>query len=50
MLNPLTKIGVGMLVPIMVSRSQLVVDILRHSKRSKAKKDTDHPQCYARTE
>ncbi len=50
MLDPLAEVGTGMFVTIMVSRSQFVMDILRHSKGGKAKKDTDHPQCYARTE
>ncbi len=33
MLNPLAEVGVGVLVPIVVSRRQLVMDILRHGKR-----------------
>ena len=33
MLDPLAEVGVGVLVPIMVSRRQLVMDILRHGKR-----------------
>ncbi len=33
MLYPLAEVGVGMLVPIMVSRRQLVMNILRHCKR-----------------
>jgi hypothetical protein len=33
MLNPLAEVGVGMFVPIVVSRRQLVMDILRHCKR-----------------
>ena len=32
MLYPLTEVGVGMLVPIVVSRRQLVMNILRHGK------------------
>ena len=32
MLDPLTEIGVGVLVPIVVSRRQLMMDILRHGK------------------
>ena len=34
MLYPLAEVGVRVLVPIVVSRGQLVVDILRHGKRS----------------
>ncbi len=32
-LDPLADVGIGMFVPIVVSRRQLVMDILRHSKR-----------------
>jgi len=32
MLDPLAEVGVGVLVPIVVSRRQLVMDILRHGK------------------
>ena len=35
MLYPLAEVGVGVLVPIVVSRRQLVMDILRHGKRRK---------------
>jgi len=34
MLQPLAEIGIGMLVPIAVSRCQLMMDILCHGKRS----------------
>mgnify|MGYP001568255131 FL=1 len=50
MLDPLAEVGIGMLVPIMVSSSQLVMDILCHGKRGKPKEDTDNPQCHSRTE
>ena len=33
MLHPLAQVRIGVLVPIMVSRRQLVMDILRHCKR-----------------
>jgi hypothetical protein len=33
MLQPLAKVCVRVLVPIVVSRRQLVMDILRHGKR-----------------
>ena len=33
MLYPLAEVGVGVLVPIVVGRRQLVMDILRHGKR-----------------
>jgi hypothetical protein len=32
MLEPLAEVGVGVLVPIVVSRGQLMMDILRHGK------------------
>jgi hypothetical protein len=33
MLDPLAEVCVGVLVSIVVSRSQLMMDILRHGKR-----------------
>jgi hypothetical protein len=33
MLHPLAEVGIGVLVTIVVSRCQLVMDILRHGKR-----------------
>ncbi len=33
MLYPLAEVGVGVLMPIVVSRRQLMMDILRHGKR-----------------
>ena len=50
MLYPLAQVGIGVLVTIVVSSSQLVMDILRHGKRGKPKEDTDHPQSHSRTE
>ena len=32
-LEPLAEVGVGVLVPIVVGRGQLMMDILRHGKR-----------------
>mgnify|MGYP003476554944 CR=1 FL=1 len=32
MLHPLAEVGIGMFVPVVVSRRQLVMDILRHCK------------------
>ena len=37
MLDPLAEVGVGVLVPIVVSRRQLVMDILRYCKRRNRK-------------
>lgn len=39
MLDPLTEVGIGMLVTIMVSCRQFVMDILRHSKRRERKQE-----------
>ena len=50
MLYPLTEIGIGMLMTIVVSSSQLVMDILRHGERGKPKEDADHPKCHSRRE
>jgi len=33
MLDPLAEVGIGVLVPIVVSRRQLMMNILRHGKR-----------------
>jgi hypothetical protein len=35
MLHPLAEVGVGVLVSIVVSRRQLVMNVLRHGKRRK---------------
>jgi hypothetical protein len=50
MLNPLTKVGIRMFVAIMVCRSQLMMDILRHGEGGKPKQNTDNAQYDARTE
>ena len=36
-LHPLAEVGIGMFVPIVVSRRQLMMDILRHGKRRNGK-------------
>jgi hypothetical protein len=36
-LNPLTEVGIGVLVSIVISSCQLVMDILRHGKRRNGK-------------
>jgi hypothetical protein len=41
MLYPLAEVGVGVLVPIVVSRRQLVMDILRHCKRCNGEQQQD---------
>jgi ribosomal 50S subunit-recycling heat shock protein len=40
-LHPLAEVGIGMFVPIMVSRRQLVMDILRHGKRRNSEQEED---------
>ena len=50
MLDPLTEIGIGMLMTVVVGRRQLVVDILRDGKRGQPEEDDDHPQREQRTE
>ena len=37
MLHPLAEVGVGVLVSIVISSCQLVMDILRHGKRRNGK-------------
>jgi hypothetical protein len=41
MLYPLTEVCIGVLVPIKVSRRQLVMDILRHCKRRNGEQQED---------
>ena len=41
MLHPLAEVGVGVLVPIVVSRRQLVMNILRHGKRRNGEQQQD---------
>ena len=41
MLHPLAEVGVGMLVPIVVGRSQLVMDVLCHCKRRNGEQEKD---------
>ena len=44
-LNPLTDVGVGMFMTIRISRSQFVVNILRHRERGQSQDNTDQPEC-----
>jgi hypothetical protein len=39
MLHPLTEVGVGVLVPVVVSGRQLVMDILCHSERGNGEQE-----------
>ena len=46
-LNPLTDIGVRVFMAVRVSRGQLVVDLLGHSKRRQAEHGTDDPYHHS---
>jgi hypothetical protein len=39
MLHPLAEVGVGVLVPVVISGRQLVMDILRHSERGNGEQE-----------
>ncbi|MDO8358237.1 MAG: hypothetical protein Q7U76_17815 [Nitrospirota bacterium] len=41
MLHPLTEVGIGVLVPIVVGRRQLVMNVLRHGKGSNRQQKQD---------
>jgi hypothetical protein len=47
MLQPLAEVGVRVLVPIVVSRRQLVMDILRHSKRRNGEQKQDEADRHS---
>jgi hypothetical protein len=50
MLYPLAEVGIGMFVPIVVSRRQLVMDILRHGKWRNGKQKEGQADRQATTE
>ncbi len=47
MLYPLTEIGIGMFVPIVISLRQLVMDILRHGKWRNSQQEESHADRQA---
>jgi len=47
MLDPLAEVGVGMLVPVIVSSRQLVMDILRYGKRGNCEQEEDKADCHS---
>ena len=47
MFDPLTEIGVGVFVPIVVSRRQLVMDILRHGKRRNGEQEQNQADRHS---
>lgn len=50
MLNPLTKVGIGMLVPILIGRGQFVVDFQRNRERSQCQQHACQRQRQRRSE
>ena len=46
-LNPLTEIGVGMLMPIVVGSRQLVMNVLRHGERRKSEQQQDKARRHS---
>lgn len=43
-LDPLTEVGIGVFMPVVVGRRQLMMDILRNGKRRQAEQNDHHPQ------
>jgi hypothetical protein len=43
-LDPLTEVGIGVFMPVVIGRRQLVVHILSDGERSQPEQDDDHPQ------
>lgn len=41
MLYPLTEVGIGMLMPIVIGRRQLVMNVLCHGERSNGQQEQD---------
>jgi hypothetical protein len=48
MLNPLTEVGLGMLVPILIGRGQFVVDFQRNRERSQGQQHAGQGQRQRR--
>ena len=48
MLHPLTEIGIGMFVPVRISCSQLMMDVLGYSKRRQRQYKQDEAEQKAR--
>jgi hypothetical protein len=43
-LDPLTEVGIGVFVAVVIGGRQLMVDILRDGERSQAEQNDNHPQ------
>jgi len=50
MLNPLTEVGIGMLVPILIGRGQFVVDLQRNRERSQCQQQAGQRQRQRRSQ
>jgi hypothetical protein len=48
MLDPLTEVGIGMLMPILIGRGQFVVDFQRNRKGSQGQQQADQRQRQRR--
>ena len=49
-LDPLTEVRIRMFMPVVVGSGQLMMDILRHGKRSQSDENANNPQRQSRTE
>jgi hypothetical protein len=47
MLYPLTQVGIGVLVPIVVGSRQLVMDVLCHGKRRKSEQQYNKAERHS---
>jgi hypothetical protein len=50
MLHPLTEVGVGVFVPIVVSRRQLVMDILCDGEWGNGEQEEHESDCHTASE
>ncbi len=46
-LDPLTEVGVGVLVPVVIGSRQLVMNVLRHGKRRKSEQQQDKAERHS---
>ena len=46
-LDPLAEVGIGMFVTIVVSRRQLVMNVLRHGKRRNGEQQQDKAERHS---
>jgi hypothetical protein len=50
MLHPLAEVGIGMFVPVVVSRRQLVMNILRHGEWGNREQEEDQADRHGTTQ